>query len=383
VSTTAPRADLPVVTVNVRRLARRRTGIETYMERLLTALHATGTARVIGTTCEPLPPGTLPHVDIRLRPMRDLRPGHLPSQIRKLWFDYWGCLQPVREQDPILFHGLDGLIPRSLRRTDRCVITVHDLAFAVHPELYNRRTRLLYRAVFPWMVRRADRIIADSAHTADDLVRVAGVTASRIDVVHLGVDPIYFCPPAQQLGPGPWKNAPYVLAVGGISPRKNGRRLLQAFTSWRARGGERLQYRLLIAGNSLDPQFAGAGPAGLPEGIVQLGHVDDAKLHSLYAEAQVLLFPTVYEGFGLPIIEAMASGTPVVTSRTGSAPEAAGDAAILVDPFDIEDIAAGLELATRPEEQARLRALGPARARHFTWERAALGTGEVYRALGS
>lgn len=372
--------NLPVVTVNVRRLARSRTGIETYMERLLTALHTTGTAEVVGTTCEPLPPGTLPFAEIRLQPMHGLRPGHLGSQIRKLWFDYWACLQLVREQDPILFHGLDGLIPRSLRRTDRCVITVHDMAFAVHPELYDLRSRLLYRAVFPWMVRRADRIIADSAQTAQDLMRIAGVSSSRIVVVHLGVDPIYFCPPTHQLGPGPWKDGPYVLAVGGISPRKNGRRLLEAFANWRARGGERLRYRLLIAGKSLDPQFAGL--ATLPDGVVPLGHVDDALLHNLYTEAQVLLFPTIYEGFGLPIIEAMASGTPVVTSRTGSAPEAAGGAAILVDPFDAEDIAAGLETATRPDEQARLRALGPAHARHFTWERAALATGEVYRALG-
>jgi glycosyltransferase involved in cell wall biosynthesis len=373
---------LPVVTVNARRLARRRTGIETYMERLLTAIHTTGTARVVATTCEPLPAGTLPFADIRLRPLRDLRPGRLGSQLRKLWFDYWGCLQPVRDQDSILFHGLDGLIPRSLRRSDRCVITIHDLAFAVHPELYHWRTRILYRALFRWMVGRADRVIADSAHTAHDLVRIAGVPASRIEVVHLGVDPIYFCPPAQRLGPGPWKDAPYVFAVGGISPRKNGRRLIEAFVRWRARGGQRSRYRLLIAGNSLDPRFAGDGAAVLPEGIIQLGHVDDAQLRALYAEAQALLFPTIYEGFGLPIIEAMASGTPVVTSRTGSAPEAAGDAAILVDPFDVGDIADGLEVVTQPEEQSRLRALGPARARHFTWERAALATGEVYRSLG-
>jgi glycosyltransferase involved in cell wall biosynthesis len=369
-----------MVTVNVRRLARQRTGIETYMERLLDALHDTGGARVTGVTCEPLPPGTLPYAEVLLQPMGKLVSGRLGSQLRKLWFDYWGCLGPVRDRGRILFHGLDGLAPRSLRPSDRCVVTVHDLAFAVHPELYGRRTRLLYRMVFPWILRRADRIIADSAHTAGDLVRIAGVPASRIEVVHLGVDPTYLSAPGKESAAGPWSDGPYVLAVGGISPRKNGRRTLEAFTRWRARNGHRRSFRLLVTGSSLDPAFA-AGGTGLPEGVTLLNHVDDATLRGLYAHAEVLLFPAIYEGFGLPIIEAMASGTPVVTSRTGSAPEAAGDAAVLVDPFDVDAIADGLDAATRPEEQARMRAAGPVRAREFTWERAAAATAEIYRAL--
>lgn len=374
--------ELPVVTVNVRRLARPRTGIETYMEHLLDALHTTGAARVVATTCEPLPAGILPGAEIHLRHMRGLRGRHLGSQLRKLWFDCWGCLEPVRDRGPLLFHGMDGLAPRSLRRTDRCVITVHDLAFAVHPELYDRRTRLLYRMLFSWMVRRTDRVITDSANTAADLMRIAGVPASRIDVVHLGVDPAYFAPPAEP-GPGPWDAGPYVLAVGGVSPRKNGRRSLEAFARWRARGGARRAYRLLVAGSSLDPAFAAPGPAGMPDGVTLLGYVDDSTLRTLYARAAVLLYPAIYEGFGLPILEAMASGAPVVTSSTGSAPEAAGDAAVLVDPFAVDSIAEGLDLATRPEEQARLRAAGLARARLFTWERSAVATGEVYRALSA
>jgi glycosyltransferase involved in cell wall biosynthesis len=368
------------VTVNVRRLAHPRTGIETYMRYLLDALHVTGAARVVATTCQPLPAGTLSGAEIHLRSLGDLRSRHLGSQLRKLWFDCWGCLAPVRDRGPLLFHGLDGLAPRSLRRTDRCVITVHDLAFAVHPELYDRRTRLLYHMLFSWMLRRADRIIADSANTAADLMRIAGVPASRIDVVPLGVDPSYFVPPPEP-GPGPWDAGPYVLAVGGVSPRKNGRRALEAFSRWRARGGRRQAYRLLVTGNSLDHAFGLSEGRDVPEGITLLGHVDDTTLRTLYARAEVLLYPGIYEGFGLPILEAMASGTPVITSSTGSAPEAAGDAAVLVDPFSVDAIAAGLELTTQPEELARLEALGLARARAFTWERSAIATGEVYRAL--
>ncbi len=378
---TAPDRSVPVVTVNVRRLARRRTGIERYMDRLIGALHATGLARVLATTCEALPSGSLPGAEILLYHMNGLRAGRLGSQIRKLWFDAWGCLEPVRGRGPVLFHGMDGLAPRSLRRSDRCVVTIHDLAFAVHPELYDRRTRLLYRAVLPWTVRRADRIIADSMQTADDLVRLTDTPASRIDVVHLGVDARYFHPPGPEVPPGPWDGSPYVLAVGGISPRKNGRRVLEAFARWRARDKRHRDWRLLVAGQSLDPEFAGALPV-VPEGVMLLGHVDDRALHVLYARARALLFPALYEGFGLPILEAMALGTPVVTSVTGSAPEAAGDAAVLVDPLDVDAIVAGLERATDPDECRRLRSQGPARARKFTWERTAALTAEVYRALG-
>jgi glycosyltransferase involved in cell wall biosynthesis len=368
------------VTVNVRRLARARTGIETYIQRLITSLEAAGAARIVAATCEPLPPDALPGTEIRLRPIPRLQQGRLGSQLRKFWFDYWGCLAPLRDGGSLIFHGLDGLAPRSLRRTDRCIVTVHDLAFAVHPELYDRRTRLLYRAIFPWILRRADRVIAISRQTAGDLVRVAGVPASRISVIPHGVDQEYFAPPPAPQAGSPESSGPYVLAVGGISPRKNGRRVIEAFSRWRSRGGNRLSYRLLVTGTSLDPAYAGTG-APLPDGVTLLGHVDDERLRTLYAGARVLLFPAVYEGFGLPILEAMACGTPVVTSRTGSAPEAAGDAAVLVDPFDVDAIVAGLELALQPEEQRRMRALGPLHARRFTWEGAAALTGEVYRGL--
>jgi glycosyltransferase involved in cell wall biosynthesis len=135
---------------------------------------------------------------------------------------------------------------------------------------------------------------------------------------------------------------------------------------------------LLITGTSLDPEFAQNG-VGLPEGVSLLGYVDKADLPGLYAGAAAFLYPGIYEGFGLPIIEAMACGTPVVTSLTGAAPEVAGGAAILVDPFDVASIEAGLERATQPEESARLRALGYERSRQFDWAAAAAATLEAYR----
>jgi glycosyltransferase involved in cell wall biosynthesis len=376
VTTPADRGQLEVL-VNARHLTGPRTGIEVYMETLLGALARTGRLRLTALSWAPLGlglPGVREVVPARRPEMRD---GSLRATLWKLWFDQWGCLRSVPRTDGILFHGMDGFLPFALRARDRSVATVHDLGWQVHPELYNVRLRLMYRALFPWVVRRADRFIAISRYTADDLVRRAGVPASRIEVIYHGLDPS-FAAPAE--GPADSDRRPYVLAVGGVSPRKNTRRLIQAFARWRERGGHRTAYRLLITGTSLDSDFLRAG-AALPEAVSLLGYVDKAELPGLYAGAAVFLYPGIYEGFGFPIIEAMACGTPVVTSITGAAPEIAGDAAILADPFDVASIAAGLERATTPGESERLRALGRERVKRFDWDAAAAATEAVYRQL--
>jgi glycosyltransferase involved in cell wall biosynthesis len=374
---TGAAADSLNVLVNARHLAGPYTGIEVYMEQLLAALGRTGQVQVTALSWEPLNlglPGIREVVPAR-RP--NLRPGSLPATLWKLWFDQWRCLSALPRTDKIIYHGMDGFLPYSLRRRDRAVVTVHDLGWRVHPELYHRRLRLMYGGLFPWAVRRADRFIAVSRYTADDLVRREGVPASKIDVVYHGLDPVFVMP---RNSAKPETESPYVLAVGGVSPRKNSRRLIEAFGRWRARGGHRSRYRLLITGTSLDVGVEQNGSV-LPEGVSLLGYVDKAELPGLYSGAAAFLYPGIYEGFGLPIIEAMASGTPVVTSETGAAPEIAGGAAILVDPFRVDSIEAGLERATLAEEADRLRELGRQRALSFEWSAAANATVETYRAL--
>ena len=371
-------ADSVNVLVNARHLAGPRTGIEVYMEQLLAALSRTGRVRVTALSWEPLNLG-LPGVTEVLPARRpNLRSGSLPATLWKLWFDQWRCLSALARTDEIIYHGMDGFLPYSLRRGDRAVVTVHDLGWRVHPELYSRRLRLMYDGLFPWVVRRADRFIAVSRYTADDLVNRAGVPASKIDVVYHGLDPAFTS--GGERGDQLPLDPPYILAVGGVSPRKNTRRLIEGFSRWRARGGHRSRYRLLITGTSLDADFAQNGSA-LPEGVSLLGYVDKTELPRLYSGAAAFLYPGIYEGFGLPIIEAMASGAPVVTSRTGAAPEIAGGAAVLVDPFEVESIAAGLEQASVPEEADRLRDLGAKRARQFEWSAAANATISIYRGL--
>lgn len=363
------------VTVNARHLAGPHTGIEVYMEQLMGALARTGRVHLTAVSWEPLglhAPGITEVVSAR-RP--DLRPGSLPATLWKLWFDQWRCLSALQRPRSLLYHGMEGFLPYSLRRRDRAVVTVHDLGWQVHPELYNRRLRMMYGGLFPWAVRRADRFIAVSQYTADDLIRRAGISAAKIDVVYHGVDPAFSQDEDRQT---PDSDQPYILAVGGVSPRKNTRRLIEAFALWRSRGGHRSRFRLLITGTSLDPEFA---DSGLPEGVSLLGYVDKEALPALYRHAAVFLYPGIYEGFGLPILEAMACGTPVVTSETGAAPEIAGGAAVLVDPFTVDSIVTGLERACHAEERERLRTLGLEHARKFRWHRSAEATVETYQKL--
>ena len=368
-----PSADRIDLIVNARHLAGPHTGIEVYMEQLLGALARTGRLQITALSWAPLGlnlPGVREVVPALRPELRGLR-----ATLWKLWFDQWYSLRAVAPEQGVLVHGMDGFLPYSLRRRDRCVATVHDLGWQVHPELYDRKLRLLYQALFPWVVRRANRFIAVSQYTADDLVRRAGVPASKIDVVYHGLDPVFTAGEGEKAARAP-ASAPYFLAVGGVSPRKNTRRLIQAFTRWRGRGGHRTAYQLRITGTSLDPSFA--SNAQLPEGVSLLGYVDKAELPGLYAGAAAFLYPGVYEGFGLPIIEAMACGAPVLTSTTGAAPEIAGGAAILTDPFAVESIEAGIERITVTEEAARLRALGHRRARVFNWGAAAEATIQTY-----
>jgi glycosyltransferase involved in cell wall biosynthesis len=360
--------------VNARHLTGPRTGIEVYMEELLGALGRTGKVQITALSWAPL--------NLNLSGVREVVPVRRPelsglrATLWKVWFDQWYSLRAVAPHAAVLVHGMDGFLPYSLRRRDRCVVTVHDLGWQVHPELYDRKLRLMYQGLFPWVRRRANRFIAVSRYTADDLIRRAAIPASKIDVVYHGLDPIFARPIA-----GSASNpsaAPYFLAVGGVSPRKNTRRLIEAFTHWRARGGHRKEYQLRITGTSLDPDFARNG-AALPNGVSLLGYVAKAELPGLYAGAAGFLYPGIYEGFGLPIIEAMACGAPVVTSSTGAAPEIAGGAAILVDPFAVDSIQQGIERVTLADESSRLRMLGAERARSFTWSAAAEATIETYR----
>jgi glycosyltransferase involved in cell wall biosynthesis len=232
------------------------------------------------------------------------------------------------------------------------VVTIHDLAVFRYPDAFNRWTRSYSRLLLPRLVRAATRVIAVSEFTAREAVELLGVDEQRVRVIPHGVE-------APFVANGPATEGEYVLAVGTVEPRKNLERLAQAVS----RAGVELRVVGAPGWGSVETQSS--------------GFVADEELARLYRGAAALVYPSLYEGFGLPVLEAMASGTPVVTS-TGSAPaELADGAAVLVDPLDVEAIASGIgEAIARRDE---LRAAGLERAKGFTWEAAGRATAEVYR----
>jgi glycosyltransferase involved in cell wall biosynthesis len=236
------------------------------------------------------------------------------------------------------------------------VVTVHDLAVFRHPEAFPRWTRTYAPIVVPRVLRAAHSVIAVSEFTASELETILRVPREKIRVVQNAVDDT-FTPD------GPRADGDYVLAVGTLEPRKNLARAIEAA----ARTG--VDLRVVGA-----PGWGGVDARGA--NVTWLGSVDDDELARQYRGALCVVYASVYEGFGLPVLEAMACGAAVVTSAGGATAEVAGDAAVLVDPLDVGAIAGGIETAIASREALRLRGID--RARGFSWDDAARLTQAVY-----
>jgi len=248
------------------------------------------------------------------------------------------------------------------------VLTVHDLVPVLFPQTMSTWSRWYTRATLRSVIDAADMVVAVSQNTANDLNRLLKVSAERIRVVWSGVDEIFLAGPPAPSTRSPVE-LPYVLFVGTPEPRKNLPRLVEAMRELRSRG---FRERLVIAG------AGGWGNVSVSRDDAELlGAVSDEQLVNLYASASCVALPSLYEGFGLTAVEAMAVGTPVVAAHAGSLPEVTGDAAVLVDPYDARSIAAGVERAILDRE--KLIARGKERAKQFSWERAAAAMAAVYR----
>ncbi|HUX77785.1 MAG TPA: glycosyltransferase family 1 protein, partial [Anaerolineae bacterium] len=265
----------------------------------------------------------------------------------------------------------------------RSVITVHDLNFLYYPQFLTAESHRYYNQQIEWAVRRADHILADSHATKSDLVSLLNVPLEKITVVHLAADPAFRPLPdaearrvAKQYGLEPG----YLLFVGTLEPRKNLPGLLQAYR-WLLDAEVTAAPLVLIGGKGwlYDEVFERVEVLHLHGRVRFLHDVPDADLPAMYNAASLLATPSFYEGFGLPALEAMACGTPVVVADRASLPEVVGEAGLLVNPDDPDGIAQALaRVLTEESLRARMQELGLAQAGCFTWERATRATLAVY-----
>ena len=320
-------------------------------------------------------PGPLDHQASQVGPLHtwlSLAAFHffnLPGNPTLDWFEHAGVFHCTRLRNP--------------PRRPRLSATLYDLTCWTMPQFHTPANVAAERRMAEGVWKRADGLIAISAHTRDEAVRLLGLDARRIRVIHCGVDGRFFAAgEAEAAGvraqyraagekAGEKRERPYVLWVGSIEPRKN---LDLALDAWAALGDDlRHEFELLIAGPRAwaAPQTLARLDA-LPAGVRYLGYVPESDLPGLTAGATALFYPSLYEGFGLPVAQAMACGVPVITSNVSALPEVAGDGALYADPHSLSELRGALERLLRsPELRRQLGQSGRLRAERYRWEEAA------------
>jgi glycosyltransferase involved in cell wall biosynthesis len=336
-----------LVVVDADVLGRRRTGDETYVRNLLRELAPLAEGAGVGlaavTRRPDLVPAGIEAVELTTRPQELRMVLTLPRSLRRL--------------GATLCHTQYAL---PLRAPCPCVVTVHDVSFARGTGLMGLKDRIVFRAVVPRAVRGAARVLTVSERTKRDLVELYGLAADKVVVTPNGVDPVF-----RPDGPSDTLSQGYVLAVGAIQPRKDHLAALEAAT------GAGLP--LVVVGPEKDAALAGELRS---RGAMLAGYVEAERLAALYRGAACVVQASRYEGFGLPVLEAMASGTPVVAVHERALEEVAGDAAVFTSR---EGLVEGIRQAVA--DRNRLSALGLERAQRFTWRATAERTLAVYREI--
>jgi len=291
----------------------------------------------------------------------------------------------IRREGIDLFHSTNYMLPLFLRGP-AVVSTIHDLIPIKFPHFTPRakKTRFnwLFRRLLIQCARRSDRVITVSHHTRDDLMRILGLPPEKISVVYNGIDSKYH--PEDRTGnPGSLPPDPFILYVGRFDPYKNVVGLIRSFNRFSRERED--NPRLVLAGH-LDPRYPEAVEAakelGLESRVSFLDGAAEDELIQLYNEARILILPSLYEGFGLPPLEAMACGTPVIVSDRGSLPEVVGDAGLIVDPEREENIAGAIKKLWDSEAlRSEMREKGLRRAKDFSWDKTARETLKVYEGL--
>jgi glycosyltransferase involved in cell wall biosynthesis len=287
--------------------------------------------------------------------------------------------------DVDVIHSTAYIVPELLRA--KLVVTIHDLSFMLFPDFHTEENKTLLMKNLIYINSRPDKIICDSKQTKKDLIRFFHVPEEKIKVIYLGVDHVFSDHISEEkkdiiLAKHDLIGLDYILTVASIEPRKNFERVIKVFAEILK---DRKYNNLFLvcaggAGWKNETIYSLVREKGLEEKVKFLGFVEETDLPVIYNRAKFFMYPSVYEGFGLPVLEAMASRVPVLTSNVSSLPEVAGDAAIMVDPYNEKEIyRASVNLLENEKLRKELQAKGVERSNLFTWENTAFQTLEVYK----
>jgi len=357
-----------------RALRARRTGTENYSLQLIRHLLALGSEHAFRLYCDRVVPdgvfGSEATPELRVMPFP-----RLWTHVRLSW-------EMVRQPPDVLFIPAHVL---PLHHPRRSVVTIHDLGYLRYPEAHTRRQRVYLRWSTGWNAHRSAHLLVDSEATKADLVARYRVPPEKMTVVYPGWDetlrPLTDAAALAAVRARYGLEQPYILHVGTLQPRKNLVRLVEAFARMRD-----ADIQLVLAGKKgwlAEPIFRKVEELRLGDAVRFPGYVEDADLSALLSGAACFAFPSLHEGFGFPVLEAQACGTPVVASNISSVPEVAGDAALLVDPHDTEALAAALGRVLHDEVlRADLIKGGFANVQRFSWRRCAEQTLAVLERVG-
>ncbi len=351
-------------------------GIGTYIRNLLRQLARLDRDTEFVLLCRPDDAASLASLGNNFRAIVETAPNYSIAEQVKI---------PValQREGVTLFHAPHYVLPPLVRC--RSVVTIHDCIHLMFPQYLPNRMALAYaRTSIRLAARRATRVLTVSESSKRDILRFVDMEPDKIDVIYNAFDERFAVEPREEevvrVRERYQLHDEFVLYAGNVKPHKNLERLIEAFDRVRKRGLDHL--KLVIIGDEISKYTSlrrAVHTHQLHKYVRFLGYLPEETLAVMYRLAGVFVFPSLYEGFGLPPLEAMASGTPVVTSNVSSLPEVAGDAALLVDPYDPDSIAAAIERVLTDERVRRdLRQKGVARARQFSWEQSVTRVREIY-----
>jgi glycosyltransferase involved in cell wall biosynthesis len=355
-------------------------GIGTYIRNLLRQLARIDRDTEYVLLCREPDLGIAAQLGPNFRSVREPSPNYsLREQIHVPWV--------LRRERPDVYHAPHYVLPPAVRC--RSVVTIHDCIHLMFPQYLPNKAAYAYARASMWAAaRRSDRILTVSEASKRDILSLFNVKPEKIVVVYNAIDEHFSATPSEEhvarIRERYQLDHKFVLYVGNIKPHKNLVRLIEAFAELRRTHDD---LKLLIIGDEISKLPAlrrAVHRHKLHKYVRFLGYLKDDTLTVLYRLASVFVFPSLYEGFGLPPLEAMASGTPVVTSNVSSLPEVTGDAAVLVDPYDVDSIGDGMRrILDDPRLAEELRSKGLKRAREFSWERSVEKTQRVYREVAA